>query len=367
MGETKNELEDYRAEIDGIDRQMMALFEARMDVAKKIGAYKAARGLAVFDGAREQKVVEARTALLKNKEYEKAARQFLEGVMAVSRSLQAELMPKSEEAPKKTLACYMGVPGSYGEEAARTLFGNDVANTERFEEVFLRVKRGQSEFGVVPVENSSTGSIDEVYELLVAHDLWITGEVNIAANHCLLGVSGARLDDISEVYSHQQGLLQSKAFLKQYPWRQVPFYNTAGAAKFVSECGQKSKAAIASRRAAQLYGLSVLAENVNFGKQNQTRFIAISKAENKKGGNKNSVVFSLKHNAGALYGALSVFDRLGLNLLKIQSMPIVDRLGEYIFFVDFSGTLKEAQNALDALEAKTVSLRFLGNYDSSAT
>lgn len=287
--------------------------------------------------------------------------------MAISRSLQAELSPKTDEAPKKTLACYMGVPGSYGEAAARTLFGGDVANTERFEDVFSRVRGGQSEFGVVPVENSSTGSIDEVYELLVAHDLWITGEVNITANHCLLGVPGAKLCDISEVYSHQQGLLQSKAFLKQHPWRQVPFYNTAGAAKFVSECGQKSKAAIASRRAAEIYGLSVLAENVNFGKQNQTRFIAISKAENKKGGNKNSVVFSLKHNAGALYSALSVFDEMGLNLLKIQSMPIVDKLGEYIFFVDFSGTLVHAQNALAALAPKTVSLRFLGNYDSSAT
>ena len=218
----------------------------------------------------------------------------------------------------------------------------------------------------MPVENTSTGAIDDVLDLLGTAGLYIVGQTVIEINHCLMGLPDAELSELREVYSHPQGLSQSRDFLKTLEnIKQIPYYNTAASAKLVKDEQDKSKAAVASRHAAELYGLKILAEGINQKDNNHTRFAVIGKhLEIADEANVVSIELTLKHESGALKRVLSQFAQAGLNLLHIESRPLADKNFEYRFFIDFDGNLKNdgVQDALQKAKSDCLTLRVLGNY-----
>jgi len=265
---------------------------------------------------------------------------------------------------------YCGVPGSYAEEAAILYFGNDAdfITAVSFQETFETLKKGKAELAVLPIENTSTGAISAVYDLLGEYGFYIVGEIPIAINHCLLAKKGTALSDITEVFSHEQGLFQSREFLQKYPsWKNTVVYNTAAAAKLVSE-SDEPLAAIASARSAEIYSLEILAEKTNFKEQNQTRFVVVSpEIIHSKENNKVSLAFTLPHVSGSLYDILGIFSREKLNLVKIESRPVANKNWEYLFFLDFTADTVDArvEEILDELSRKTQTLKILGYYKNA--
>lgn len=378
-------LELLRRQIDGIDEQMVALFRRRMEVTAQVGEYKLARGLPVLDAAREAQVLE-RKAALAGEELRPDVSALYETVMAISRRQQQRLMVRGERprwlaelndamqnarAPlPKTQArvLYQGVPGAYAEEAAVDFFGEECRreNVGSWEEVFSGLRDGRGDYGVLPIENSSTGSINQVYDLLAKYGAYIVGEQTVRVNHCLMAPGGADISTVRQVFSHEQGLLQCAEYLKEHPaWEQTALRNTAAAAKFVAESGDPGLAAIGSRRCAALYGLDILAEGINFNRENFTRFVVVSSVmELRENREKVSALLTLSHQAGALHRVLAEFAYGGLNLLKLESRPIPGRPWEYRFFVDIEGDLAAPgmeQTLRQAAEAAE-ELRVLGNY-----
>lgn len=228
------------------------------------------------------------------------------------------------------------------------------------------VSAGRSDYAVLPIENSTAGIVADIYDLLTEYQLHIVGEQIIRVEHVLLGMPGTSVEDIRTVYSHPQGLAQCKKYLESYEnWKTIEAANTAGAAKKVKEDGDPTHAAIASREAGKVFGLSVLAENICHNGQNVTRFIIVSRNPvYEKNAGKISVCFELPHAKGTLYNMLSHIIYNGLNMTKIESRPIHGKTWEYRFFVDFEGNLEDSavKNALRGLEAEANMMRILGNY-----
>jgi len=262
---------------------------------------------------------------------------------------------------------HQGVSGSFSEEALFNYFPNDVEIQQyaQFEDVFIAIDAGEIHYGVVPIENSSTGAIAAVYDALNAYNCTIVGETYVKAIQNLLAVEGATIDGIQKVYSHPQGFEQSVTFLKPYDWQLIPYYNTAKSAEYVKSQNDSTIAAIASKQAAEIYGLKILSENINCNKQNTTRFIIISKNQKVNNlCNKVSVVFSTKHKAGALFKALETFAKNDINLLKIESRPVKHTPWEYYFYIDFEGNVDEApiKIALEQMKNDCHHFKLLGNY-----
>lgn len=380
-------LEDLRKEIDEIDRELLDLFLRRMDAARQVGEYKAARRLPVLDAQREREILEHKASLAPQG-YGGDVRAFFEAVMAISRRRQRRLVEEDDENFAQYLAAknsarpvqadavstarvlYQGQPGAYAEQAAAAFFGEDCSrdNLPLWEDIFVALQRGEADYGVVPIENSSTGSINQAYDLLAKYGAYIAGEVTLRISHCLLAPAGVRLEDVEAVYSHEQGLHQCAPYLKAHPrWDQRPQSNTAAAAKFVAASG-KPWAAISSERCAKLYGLNVLARNIAVADDNFTRFVVVSpKLELGQGRDKVSALFTLPHKAGTLHQIMAVFAASGLNLMKLESRPIPGKSWEYLFFVDFSGNLLEDDMDLviRELTSSATQFRILGNYKSS--
>lgn len=267
---------------------------------------------------------------------------------------------------------YQGVPGAYGEEAAYTYFKeewSDLIAHDSFEDVIEALLQGKIDYGVLPIENSSAGEILDTYDLIKNHNLFIVGEQSIKIEHNLLGIKGSKLEDIKEVYSHPQGLSQSKVFLKnQSQMKPCPFINTATACQHVAEFKDMTKAAIASKRAAKIYDLEILVPNIHYNKNNFTRFIILSnKMHVEDESDKISIVFSTKHVSGSLYNILGHFAHNGLNLLKIQSRPLLEKKWEYYFFADLEGNLQEVNVliALSQIIKQCSFFKILGNYKQS--
>jgi len=265
---------------------------------------------------------------------------------------------------------YQGEPGAYGEEAVHRLFGTvSTVQCASFADVFETVQNGGADRGVVPVENSLAGSINETYDLLLAHDLVITGELGLRVSHCLMALPGQALDRIKKVYSHPQALAQSSTFLKRLDIELVPYYNTAGSAKMIREQGLVGCAAVASRRAATLYGLEVLAEAIETTPNNYTRFLDLSTIPAKHvEPSKTSIVFVVQNEVGTLYAALGSLATRGVNLIKIESRPARRRPWEYTFYVDVDGhaEVEPLRDALVQLRQHTTFLRVLGSYPKAS-
>ncbi len=262
---------------------------------------------------------------------------------------------------------FQGEHGAYSEAGLFEHFGDGAVALpcESFDAVFAAVSSGRVERGFIPIENSLAGSIHRNYDLLLQNELVVVGEHNLRVSHCLIGTPGARLEGIRTVTSHPQALAQCEGYLKRLGVKIEPAYDTAGSVKLVREGGNPSVAAIASRRAAELYGMQVLAEGIEDNPANYTRFLAIACHPVEPGPDaKTSIVFSLENRPGALYRAMSVFALRDIDLTKIESRPLVGKLWEYFFYIDLAGSVEETRvkNALANLSEFAAFLRVLGSY-----
>lgn len=280
--------------------------------------------------------------------------------------IEAGLGTAAVSAPK---VGYQGVAGSFGEQAALEYFGGTasaVTNYREFDDVFSALERGEIDYGVLPIENSTAGDVLEVADLITRCRLYVVGEHIIRVRHNLLGVSGASTGTVREVYSHPQAISQCRDFLRHHAAiNAYPYANTALAAKFIAETRNPAKASIGSLRAAELYGLDVLERNIQTAENNYTRFIILSRQmEITPQSDKISLAFSTAHKSGALYSILAHFAYNGLNLLKIQSRPKPDSPWEYVFFLDVAGNLEDANVliALGKVREQSTWFKLVGNY-----
>ncbi len=374
------DLSELRVEIDSVDRQMVELFEKRMDIASRIADYKIANGKKVFDRDREIQKIKAVKELAHSDFNKVGVEELFSQLMSVSRKLQYQklqdagasghlpFIPIDSIDKKNSRVCYQGAEGAYSELAMKEFFGDDVNcfHVETFRDAMQVLEEGSADYAVLPIENSTAGVISETYDLLTEYENYIVGEQIIEIRHCLMGVKGASLSDIKTVYSHPQSLMQSARFLNQHSdIQQIGMKNNAFAARKVSEDNDKTEAAIASSLAAKIYGLEIIQEGINQADSNSTRFIVVTNQKVfLRGAKKISLCLEIPHEAGALYHIMSHFIYNNLNMTKIESRPIEDKDWEYRFFIDFDGNLEDSavKNALRGLREEAKMMKVLGNY-----
>ena len=375
------DLNDYRKEIDSIDDQLIALFAQRMETAEKIAEYKKANGLRVLDARREKEKM--REILDKTpddlREYVSSLYSL---IFELSRSRQScllgtkgDLPAKIAEAIEKTpqlfpedaaVAC-QGVEGAYSQLACDRLFTlPNVFYCATFDAVFSAIEKGLCRYGVIPVENSTAGSVNAVYDLMMRHNFRIVRSVRLKIDHCLLARPGAQLSDIKEIYSHEQAISQCSRFLQGLPGvTVVRCENTAAAAKRVAESGRTDVAALASRACIGLYGLESLAASVQDQGNNYTRFVCIAKdLEIYPGADRTSLMMVLPHHPGSLYKVLSRFNALGVNMNKLESRPMPDRNFEFMFYFDLETSVYAPQftQLMGELPELCEEFTYLGSY-----
>jgi len=373
-------LDEYRKNIDELDKKITELFEKRMDIVLNVAEYKNKNGVPIFDRNRENEVIKKNLEYLKNKDYTKETKKFFIRLMEIARELEhrkskaivSEHKPLQDQSSEsRDKIGFYGVRGSFTEEAMIKYFGENKGAMayEEFENVFLAIKNGEIDYGVLPIENSSTGAISDVYDLLYKYGFYILGEVCIRVNQNLVGIKGTTLETITEIYSHPQGFGQSTEFLKAHgKWKKIPFHSTATSAKLVNDLNDNSKAAIASKRVANIYNLEIIEENINNQSENFTRFIVAGKAlERNSKANKVSVVFSLDDEAGTLYKLLSHFAENNINMIKIESRPMKHGPWKYFLYVDFEGDLysDKVTKALALIEKSSPYFKLLGAYEKN--
>lgn len=266
---------------------------------------------------------------------------------------------------------FQGEVGAYSEIAVYKCFGSNVEikPCKYLSDVFKSVETGEVDYGVVPVENSLEGSVTQTYDLFLAYDLKVYGEVIIKITHCLIVHPGTKLEDVKTIYSHPQALAQCRSFLEKLNCQVIPTYDTAGSVKMIKEGGLKDAGAIASERAAKAYDMSVVARDIGDSPNNYTRFFVLSKEDAPYTGlDKTSIIFSIKSYPGSLYNILGEFALRNINLTKIESRPTRKTPWEYNFYLDFEGhrTEKRCQEALEAIKDKTIFLRVLGSYKAAS-
>jgi chorismate mutase / prephenate dehydratase len=349
-------IDNLRKQIDELDSRIVKLISERMVITRDIGKEKKNAGKPIEDKAREKAVMEkvkelARSENLNPAEIEKI---YLD-IIAVSKETQA------------VTVSFQGETGAYSEEAAFRYFGQGATTKpfETLEENFKSVDMGIVQYGIVPVENSLEGSIPRTYDLLLDSNLKVSGEIILRVVHCLICLPGVRIDSIKEVYSHPQALGQCQTFLRQMGLKPIPSFDTAGSVKFIKENGLRDTAAIASARAAEIYGMKVLVKSIEDTANNYTRFFILSKHEAPPTGNdKTSLVLSVKHKPGVLSDALKELASRNINLTKIESRPTRHKPWEYYFYVDVEGHKNDpvVKEALATLENTTIFTKILGSY-----
>ena len=348
-------IDDLRKKIDEVDADIVKLIGERVRIVKDIGKGKKAQNKLIEDRERESRVLEnigniARRENIKQKDIES----IYSRIITACKSIQG------------LEVAFQGEAGAYSEEATFRFFGPSVITRPResLEEVFALVE-GEVPFGVVPVENSLEGVISRVYDLLLDSSLMVCGELELRVIHCLIASPEAGLDTIKRVYSHPQALGQCRSFLKHLNCELIPTYDTAGSVKMIKESGRPDSAAIASARAAEIYGMKVISREIEDTPNNFTRFFILSKEDSRPSGNdKTSIVFSAKDRAGALYESLREFASRGINLTKLESRPTRQKPWQYNFYLDFDGHRKDkpAREALESLENNSIFLKVLGSY-----
>ena len=373
-------LEELREKLDGIDDQIAKLYEERMKVCEDVGRYKVNAGRKVFDRQREhEKLLDVASKV--NGEFNKKGIQELYAqLMSMSRKLQYQQLVEAgalgrlpfiemESLDKQNVrVVFQGGEGAYSQAAMKKYFPDNENNfhVTTFREAMEAIEEGAADFAVLPIENSSAGAVNEVYDLLVEFENYIVGETFLPIENTLAGLPGTTLSQIERVYSKAEALMQTSRFLEKHgDWQQISVSNTAAAAKKVLKEQDHSQAAVCSAYAAQVYGLSVLAEDINDETNNVTRFIIVT---NQKiftpAASKISICFELPHQSGSLYQILSHFIYNDLNMTKIESRPVEGKSWEYRFFVDFEGNLEQpgVKNAIRGLREEARNLKILGNY-----
>ena len=274
---------------------------------------------------------------------------------------------KSYQGKQKVKVTYQGEKGAYSEMAVYKFFGSKVEPVpcKDFREVFESVKNGVVPHGVVPIENSIEGSVNQNYDLFLAYDLKVCGEVAIKLAHVLIANPKTELENVKNVYSHPQALAQCRSYLEKHKWEIIPAYDTAGSVKIIKENNLTNAAAIASEKAADLYDMKILARNIADNPSNYTRFLVLGTEDAAlTGDDKTSIIFSAKHAPGTLYHALGEFATRNINLTRIESRPTKTTAWQYNFYLDFEGhrTEKRCAEALEALEKYAIFVKILGSY-----
>lgn len=378
------ELSELRKQINEIDDQLLKLFIDRMHVASEVAEYKRQNHMPVLDSARERDLL-ARIAERAGEEMDEYALVLYSTILSLSRSYQhKQLSPESKYAamikrslettdklfPDQARVACQGVEGAYSQIAAAKLFRlPSILYFSAFDGVFAAIESGMCEYGVLPIENSTAGSVKRVYDLMVDHNLYIVRSMRVKIDHNLLAKPGTKLSDIKEIFSHEQAIDQSAAFLRTFKNVKVTVVaNTAVAAKMVAESDRTDIAAISSRSCAELYGLSVLADSVQDKSNNYTRFICVAKnPEIYPGADRTSIMLVTPHKPGALYNILSKINALGLNLLKLESRPLPEREFEFMFYFDIEASAysPELTELISELEAGSEEFKYLGTYAES--
>ncbi len=349
-------LDDLREKVDEIDAKIVELIGERIKIAEEIGKGKKQQQKLVEDQERELRVLKnvrsiARDKNIRQTDIENIYRQ----IMDTCKNIQG------------VAVAFQGKIGAYSEEAAIRFFGSSTQTQpyESLEEVFKVVESGETPFGVVPIENSLEGSISRVYDLLLDSPLMVCGEIEIRISHCLIAGANVGLDAIRRVYSHPQALAQCRSFLSRLNCELIPASDTAGSVAMIKDLGLTDSAAIASARAAEFYGMKIIAREIEDNKHNYTRFFILSREDSPPSGDdKTSIVCSVKHEPGTLYKSLKAFASRNINLTKVESRPTRQRPWEYNFYLEFAGHRqdKEALEALKELEETSIFVKILGSY-----
>lgn len=377
-------IEESRNRIDEIDKDIVRLFKERMETAANVAEYKREKGLPVHDPARERQLL-GKIAELSGKEYSDYGKVLYSTILSLSKSYQRALLgidsavydkitAALNETPKifpetAKVAC-QGVEGAYSGIAAGRLFAlPDITYCPSFDSVFDALDKGECEYGVLPLENSTAGSVVKIYDLMMHHNFSIVKSIRIKIDHCLLTKRGTELSDIKEVFSHEQAINQCSQFIKEHPEiKFTPVANTAMASKAVSLSERNDVAALSSRHCAELYGLQILASGIQDQGNNYTRFICISKKlEIYPGADKTTIMAATGDTPGALYQLLSLFFAHGINITKLESRPMPTRDFEYIFYLDLDVSIysPKLQTVLSELERYSGEFRYLGSYTES--
>ena len=376
------DLNELRCEIDQIDRELIPLFLRRMNASAQVAEYKREHGMRVLDPARERALLE-KISHLSGEEFEEYARTLYATILSLSRSYQykqlgldsplyREITDAIENTPKifperASVAC-QGVEGAYSQIAAERLFrAPDICFFSNWEKVFDAIESGMCHYGVIPIENSTAGSVKQVYDLMISRKFRIVRTVRIKIDHNLLAKPGTKLSDVKEIYSHDQAINQCADFLASLGGgvKITRVDNTAKAAQMVAESERNDVASLSSRSCASQYGLSVLASAIQNNGNNHTRFICITNhAEIYPGADRTSLMVVTPHKPGALYRILSRFNALGINLLKLESRPIPDRDFEFMFYFDLETSIysEEFVQLMCELDDLCEEFKYLGSY-----
>ena len=375
------DIQDLRRDIDCIDDQIVSLFTQRMEVAAKIADYKKDNHMPILVPAREREKLQdvARKAGPEMANYTRVLYSML---FELSRSYQSkrsenqtalynQIVKAIDETPnlfpQDPLVACQGVEGAYAQIACEKIFKNPfIMYFKNFEGVFQAIEQGLCQYGILPLENSTAGSVNKVYDLMIRHNFSIVKTFRLKIDHNLLTNPGTRLEDIKEIYSHEQAINQCGEFLHGLKSVKIsPVENTAIAAKMVADSGRKDIAAISSRICEELYDLSCLAPNIQDKGNNRTRFICISKnLEIYPGSDKTSIMMVLNHKPGALYKVLARLYTLGINVTKLESRPIPDRDFEFMFYFDLDTSIysEEFVQLMCELDELCEEFKYLGSY-----
>lgn len=371
------DLSEIRKEIDNIDSQLIELFKKRMECSRQVANYKKATNTSIMNLKREQEILDRVEE--QGGEFGYAAQLLFSNILELSRGLQHDIIGSGKEIRKEigsaknfinksndVKIALQGIVGSNSHEATTKLFPDcQTVFYRSFAEVFEAVNNGDADYGVLPVENSSAGSVADVYDLILQYRFYIVKALDLPIEHCLCSIKQSELSDIEQVWSHPQALAQCTEFINNHNFSTVPSPNTAIAAMDIAKEKRLNCAAICTEKAAQEYGLKVLVKGCQNEKDNSTRFIVISKELIiPDDADKVSLCFSVPHIKGSLYNVLGRFSSNGMNLTKIESRPRDGASFEYLFYLDFQGSVHSDKviNMLCALSEEMPEFSFLGNY-----
>lgn len=344
--------------INETDREMAALFERRMEAVRLVAEYKQERGLPVFDAGREDQVIKNNVQNIEDEEIREFYVPFLRQTMEISKRLQHRILEGMNVA-------YSGVEGAFAHIAAGRIFpdGNRISYPD-FKAAYEAVEKGECDCAVLPIENSRAGEVGQVVDLLFSGSLYVNGVYSLDIRHNLIGISGATESDIVKVISHQQALQQCASYIRNQGYNSESCENTARAAQFVADKNDKSIAAIASRETAELYGLSVIRENINEASDNTTRFIVVSRTLCNEKRDHSIIMFTVPDEAGALAHAINVIGHHGYSMRSIKSRAMKDLMWTYYFYVELGGDLqsKRGKYMLDELSECCDRLKMIGTY-----
>ncbi len=379
------DIQDYRAKIDQVDSELVRLYGERMEITKEIGRYKREHNLPVLDTERERNLLN-RVGEMAGEENENGVRALFGFLMSQGRTSQlldgrkestlgnqirTALQETPQLFPPKAVVACQGVEGAYSQKACEKIFSApSILYCRDFESVFSAIEKGLCRYGILPIENSLAGSVTSVYDQMISRNFRIVRSARVKIDHTLIAPPGVRLEDIKEVYSHEQAIQQCSRYLEAHSgWQVNVCRNTAAAAQMIAGSGRKDVAAISSAACAPLYGLNILATDIQNNSNNHTRFICIAKQpEIYPGADHTSLMLVLPNRPGSLYQLLGRFYAQGINLIKLESRPMPGRDFEFMFYFDLEASVYSPAfiRLIEELDVTLEQFSYLGSYSELA-